>query len=120
MFMGGVANRYYPVGTSAHDCFGEDMVMILNDIRRIAVLNAVAKDLMSLCEQYGWENQATIIADYLVESKGLTDLFDPTDVFWNHLRVRPDKTAPLLTYSKGSTPTETLEFLPNIQVIFNC
>jgi thiol-disulfide isomerase/thioredoxin len=53
--------------------FGEGMVKNLKRIRSQQIFEALANDLITICEQYGWVDAENVIIPYLLESGKITN-----------------------------------------------
>jgi hypothetical protein len=99
--------------------FGQDMVKNLQRTRSQEVFNALASDLITICEQFGWSNAEDTIVSYLATSGKIEN---PTGNLWAALelnKVKPgSKAAPikgiknlsntiLIFYESGCSSCET-------------
>lgn len=56
-----------------HGKFSEDVIHILNRIRALDIYTVYANDMLTVCEQLGWEYEKNHIVKYLLSSKRITN-----------------------------------------------
>ncbi|MDR1737948.1 MAG: thioredoxin family protein [Candidatus Symbiothrix sp.] len=89
--------------------FGEVMVKLLKRTQRQSVLEALANDLITICEQYGWTDAENIIFPYLSDSQRLNQSGGRLLLIREMYKIRPDKTPP---------PIKGVDDLSNTVLIF--
>jgi hypothetical protein len=85
--------------------FGEAMVAKFKKIRSQEVFNALANDLVTICEQYGWTEAENVIYPYLVESGRLEDPRGRLYLVHGLSKIKPGNKAPAIEGEKNLSNT---------------
>lgn len=76
--------------------FGQDMVAAMKRTRTQEAFNALADDLITICEQFGWLTAEDTILAYLASSKRLTNPSPTLRSLLAAQQVKPGSPAPML------------------------
>ncbi len=89
----------YANGNRYHDYFGKDMIGLLQRIDSQEVFNALAGNLMTMCEQFNWQKAEEEIVDYLAVSGRVTHPAGKLKKLIQLSQVKPGHPAPLISAS---------------------
>ncbi len=98
---------YNPGSGRFQGMFAEDMLTLLDNIHDHApeAFTGFANDLLSICTQLGWDNDGTIIAEYLYQNQ--SRLKKPTGIIKKSIeygRLQPGQPAPNLVGAEYFLP----------------
>jgi len=80
--------------------FGEVMLAKFKQIRSQEVFNVLTNDIVTICEQFGWNEAENVLFPYLVESGRIEDPHGRLYILYALSKIKPDDKAPALSKQK--------------------